>query len=48
MLFNQPQADDIAGVIALYGTSPSPTATPPTIPPGERPYHAVAPAISRD
>ena len=48
MLFTEPQEDDIFGVIALYGLATVPTPTPPIIPPGERPYLAVAPAVSRD
>jgi hypothetical protein len=44
MIFTEPQQDDIFGVVALYGVSN----TPPVIPPGHRPFRAVAPLLSRD
>jgi len=41
------QADDIAGLVAIYGAAPTPEPTPvPT--PTVGPYHNVAPALSRD
>jgi hypothetical protein len=52
MIFNQPQADDIAGLIALYGLAPTPTPTviapTPTPPLPTFPRRAALPNIARD
>jgi len=48
-----PQADDVAGLVALYGQAPVPAPTPQPVPaplpaPAPGPYRAILPALSHD